>query len=750
MSPTNGTQTHQSSIYESLVRILQLWIPTLCYPILNPVFFICLILLLPFGLLFRGNSTWAQPPPPVDLQATDARVYTGTLVLDAYNYWAFISSKYDATYNLSYPILDWGRYNRESYRAAYSYNTIVMENTYLKLTLIPSLGGRIYSLEFKPTGHNELYSNRVLKATPWGHPDQGWWMAIGGVEWCLPVEEHGFEWLSEWTATPIVGSDEVAVELRDTTANNRLRANIRVRLPAGRACFDARIRIENPTNGGIWFKYWTNAMLAPGAANTLSPDFHFIMPIDRATVHSTGDPRLPGEGGEFGWPWHNSVNWSRLGNWNEWLGFFARPQAARPFQGAYDTAADEGIVRIFPHTVARGVKGFAWGWNRPIPAWYWTDGYPDLTYYAELHGGLAPTFWDSAYLPAQGSVEWTETWCPVAGVGWMSTANAEAVLGLQQVSSNQVTIGVQPTITRTHSTVALCRPGQATPLHVHTATLTPASPYKVTLAPGGSLSDLILSYLDQNGTLLATTAPITDLRPPTATIATLPAFVSDPNAMLISWSGFDRETCTVYYDVQVKDGYNGVWTDWLTQTTTTSGVYTGAVDGHTYFFRVRATDLYGNRSAYGDPHWGQAFTSLLITPAPVLETSRKEGGAHTALGGDVLTYTLSLRNTGNADTAPLRLTDTLPAQLILLTDTIRALNGGTVTWTPESVFWHGVVSAGQQAEVRFAAQVRPTVTVDLSAVVNRMQVGNEQIYLERESLFRLGHSLFLPLVFKNW
>ncbi len=707
---------------------------------------LCLIAVLAVGVTLKSGQARAQPPPTADnVRAAGAQIHTGTITLDAYNYWAFTSPKYDATYNLTYPVLDWGRYLSQNVKTALVLDTIVMENAYLKLTLIPSLGGRIYSLEFKPTGHNEFYSNPVLKPTQWGHPDQGWWMAAGGMEWCLPVDEHGFEWIADWMATPVAGIDEVMVELRDTLDTNRLRATILVRLPAERAYFDVHIRLENPTNNGQWFKYWTNAMLAPGATNTLGPDFHFILPIDQATVHSSGDGRLPGEGGAFGWPWHNSVNWSRLGNWNEWLGFFARPQAARDFQGAYDTGADEGIARIFPHTVARGAKGFAWGWNKPIAAWQWTDEVP-ATYYAEIHGGLAPTFWDSAYLPPKSGVEWTETWYPVAGIGWLSTANVEAALGLR-VSGSQVTVGAQPTITQTGSTVALCRPGESTPLHVHSGTLTPAAPYKTTFTPGGSLSGLILSYLDHSGSLLATTAETIDHRPPAVTINDLPAYVTDPADLVVSWAGVDRETCTVYYDVQVKDGYNGVWTDWLTRTTATSGTYGSAVDGHTYFFRARAADVYGNWSPYGDPEWGQAFTSLLVTPAPVLETSRKWASARSAVGGEVLTYTLSLRNTGNANTATLWLTDTLPGELTLLTGTVQS-NGGTVTWMQDTVFWQGVVAAGQSAEVSFAARVQPTVTIDLSAVVNLMQTGGGEVYLERRASFLLGHSTFMPILFK--
>jgi hypothetical protein len=126
------------------------------------------------------------------------------------------------------------------------------------------------------------------------------------------------------------------------------------------------------------------------------------------------------------WPVANGVDLSRLGNWNRWLGFFEDP-AVGSFVAVYDEVYDEGMVRAFPANVARGAKGFGFGWKEPIPSSNWTDGGSS---YVELHGGPASTFDDSVNIPAGGELTWTETWYPVAGLGGLRHANDLAALNL--------------------------------------------------------------------------------------------------------------------------------------------------------------------------------------------------------------------------------------------------------------------------------------------------------------------------------
>ena len=83
---------------------------------------------------------------------------------------------------------------------------IILENRYLRLGILPDLGGRIYECTFKPTGNNEFYSNPVVKPTGWGQPARpypGARLVAGrrGLEWGFPVEEHGYEWGTRWGST---------------------------------------------------------------------------------------------------------------------------------------------------------------------------------------------------------------------------------------------------------------------------------------------------------------------------------------------------------------------------------------------------------------------------------------------------------------------------------------------------------------------------------------------------------------------
>jgi hypothetical protein len=65
-----------------------------------------------------------------------------------------------------------------------------------------------------------------------------------------------------------------------------------------------------------------------------------------------------------------------------------------------------------------GLKMF--GWGPDLNPSVYTDG--DSSY-AELWGGVTPTFWDYALFPPNGALGWTEKWQPVAHTGGVSVAS---------------------------------------------------------------------------------------------------------------------------------------------------------------------------------------------------------------------------------------------------------------------------------------------------------------------------------------
>src|SRR5438105_662497 len=78
-----------------------------------------------------------------------------------------------------------------------TFRTHVLENRYLKVTLLAEFGGRILSIIYKPTGHEQLYRKEV--GVPYGIEGgifyYDWPMVYGGIFPTFPDAEHGKTWL---------------------------------------------------------------------------------------------------------------------------------------------------------------------------------------------------------------------------------------------------------------------------------------------------------------------------------------------------------------------------------------------------------------------------------------------------------------------------------------------------------------------------------------------------------------------------
>ncbi len=306
------------------------------------------------------------------------------------------------------------------------YRVLVLRNAWLELQLLPELGGRIYQCRFLPTGQDLLYNNRAIKPTQWGPTDQGWWLAVGGIEFCLPVDEHGYLTAEPWDTELLRAADGSATAVMSIVERSRnLRAEVRVTLRPGEAGIGLQTAITNLDGGAKSFQYWTNAMLSPGS-HGVQPSLRFYFPTDAVTVHSRGDGALPDAGATMPWPVYDGRDLSHYATWRNWLGFFA-PDLTASYTAVYDSAARIGMVRSFAPGEAPGAKLFGFGQGFD-PGVYTDDG----TQYVEMWGGLTPTFWDYATLGANERRTCEEFWYVLVGLDGLTTANERAVLYVQR------------------------------------------------------------------------------------------------------------------------------------------------------------------------------------------------------------------------------------------------------------------------------------------------------------------------------
>jgi Domain of unknown function (DUF5107) len=336
-----------------------------------------------------------------------------------------------------------------------TFKTYVLENRYLKVTLLPEFGGRIVSIIYKPTGHEQLYRAEV--GVPYGM--QGgifyydWMMVYGGIFPTFPDPEHGKTWLKPWDFKLVkdsAGEVTVSMSLKDDfaygAAPNRFRpgstgieATTYVTLKADRAALDARVVLKNPQARTVDYEYWTCTTLAPGSdpnnpkatggAEIIAPIQAYSTPRWSASL-ADGDKSLSAGQSRF-----EKLRYFR--NWpTSGIAYAAPDMQGGNFWGVINHDNEEGIIRIADNTVTPGLKMWTWGFPSFTDQ---TDPRKDpnpARPYVELWAGVSDQFFHSARFPALSEVSIPETYSPTVGMSNVTDANENILLNLSADASN--------------------------------------------------------------------------------------------------------------------------------------------------------------------------------------------------------------------------------------------------------------------------------------------------------------------------
>jgi len=373
-------------------------------------------------------ETDLPPPPPTPAPIEVVQLYESSVTLPTYPWKQFLTPTVDPVSGWDYDLFDGGAYHKGGHTPSpQSYKLINLENRWVRINVMPELGGRVYQFIFKPTGSNELYQNPVVKPSPWGPGEYGnGWLAVGGIEWGLPVPEHGYATSEPWGFITLPDTYAQGITVFDNHQNT-VHLSVSLDLQPDTAAVSMDFELSNEGDRVIPTSFWSNAMIALGPGNAVGPELRFLYPGDRALMHSTGDENLPQPGDVFSWPIYRGRDLSKLGNWDHWLGFFMYPQAQANWSAIYDTSLDEGIVRIFPREMVPGLKAFGFGWRHPISPDNYTD---DNSSYIEMHGGVTTSFDENLSLNPGDLYQWREWWYPVAGIGGITRADETGAVHL--------------------------------------------------------------------------------------------------------------------------------------------------------------------------------------------------------------------------------------------------------------------------------------------------------------------------------
>jgi Domain of unknown function (DUF5107) len=330
-----------------------------------------------------------------------------------------------------------------------TFRTYVLENRYLKVTVLPEFGGRILSIIYKPTGHEQLYRAEV--GVPYGIKGDtfyyDWMMVYGGIFPTLPDAEHGKTWLKPWDFKVVKQSDgevTVSMSLKDDfeysaaprqfrRGSTGIEATYYITLKADRAALDTRMALKNPQDEAIDYEYWTCTTLAPGSdpnnpkatggAEIIGPIEAYTTPRWSANL-ADGDTSL-GPGRSRFEKLRYFRNWPTMG-----IAYAAPDMQGGRFWGVINHDNEEGIIRIADNRVTPGLKMWTWGFQSLTNEADARKAPNPAQPYVELWAGVSDQFFHSARFSALGEMSVPETYSPTVGMRNVTDANENILINL--------------------------------------------------------------------------------------------------------------------------------------------------------------------------------------------------------------------------------------------------------------------------------------------------------------------------------
>ncbi|MFV2145620.1 DUF5107 domain-containing protein [Isoptericola sp. G70] len=455
------------------------------------------------------------PPAPENIAAHPVRGWREPVSIDTYGigepdrYPAYLDQRvYQGSTGAVYPMPFVDRV--EHTKAPREWDAIHLENAYVRLMVLPELGGRIHVGLDRTRGYDFFYRNDVIKPALVGL--LGPWVS-GGVELNWPQHHRPATFLptEAWIEREPDGA--VTVWCSDHDPFARMQGMHGVRLRPDSALVELRVRLVNRTDDVQTFLWWANVAAA------VHDDYQAFFPTDVTVVadHAkravTTFPAASGRYYGVDYPARRTAE-RPDGDRLDWYRNIPVPTSYMclgsqdDFFGGYDHAAGAGFVHWADHRISPGKKMWTWG-NAPFGrAWdqHLTDSNGP---YVELMAGVfTDNQPDFAFLRPGETTSFSQYWYPIQDVGPVHQATRDAAVRLDVSAEGAVRVGVAVTSPRAGARVVL-RAGEEVLLDER-ADVAPGAPLVRELTgPAGVAATAYELVVEHDGAPLLTWRPRT-------------------------------------------------------------------------------------------------------------------------------------------------------------------------------------------------------------------------------------------------
>jgi tetratricopeptide (TPR) repeat protein len=440
---------------------------------------------------------------PVCVSEAKVKVWEEDLVLPSYrldgadpNPMFYRNESYQGAQKRIYPyaLMDGvtGDRRDEAFKAVY------LENEYVKLCVLPEIGGRLFYATDKTNGYEFFYRQQVMKPALIGM--LGAWIS-GGIEWCV------FHHHRNTTHMPVDYSMQEhkdgrkTIWIGETERRHRMRWSIGMTLYPGKSYIEVKVKMINRTAQAHAILYWANV------AVHVNDDYQVVFPpsVQVATYHAKNDfVHWPLGQGRYQGSDYTGKDLSWWKNHPKQVSCFAW-DLQEDFMGGYDHGQQAGLVHVGNHHVVTGAKLWEWApgniWDTKIL----TD--EDGPYAELMVGAYSDNQPDYSWIKPYETKAFTQYWYPVQAIGGFKNANHEAAVNLE-LKGKTAKLGFHATSELKKARVMLTQGDR--PLMYETVTLAPDKPFLQDVVVGDDITatELRATLIRSDGEVLLSYKPV--------------------------------------------------------------------------------------------------------------------------------------------------------------------------------------------------------------------------------------------------
>lgn len=376
-----------------------------------------------------------------------------------------------------------------------AYQAYFLENEYIKIMILPELGGRIQMAYDKVKKRHFVYYNQVIKPALVGLT--GPWIS-GGIEFNWPQHHRPSTYLPTDCTVEENADGSKTVWCNEVERMFNLKGMQGFTLHPGKSYIEIRVKVYNRTSFPQTFLWWANP------AVVVNDHYHSVFPPDVHAVFDHGKRDVSNfpiaTGVYYKKDYSEGVDISKYKNIPVPTSYMAI-KSKFDFVGGYEEDVQGGLLHVADHNISPGKKQWTWGngdfgvaWDRNL-----TD--EDGPYIELMTGVYTDNQPDFTWLQPYEEKSWVQYFMPYNEVGYVKNASKEFVMNLH-LSNGTAEVIVYATSEQENIKVEL-KDATNKVLFSGITNLSPENIFKKQVSAAGYLpEELTLSLYNSSGKLI--------------------------------------------------------------------------------------------------------------------------------------------------------------------------------------------------------------------------------------------------------